>query len=188
MLHLLFQNLKHRSARPLSLMAAAAALCAAAAPSSGRAESGLQPGDTCPPFSELASTDDVPIGLDTFSSADVLIVVFTSNRCPYAIDYEERLAALGQFCERSEGKVALLAINSNPGREESLEIFRQRAREAHFTFPCVKDADQSVARSFGAVYTPEFFVFDRQRRLMYRGALDDATDPSRATVNYARSW
>lgn len=143
-------------------------------------------GSKLPEFPKLRAIDDQEVDDNAFQSANVLILVFTCNRCPYAKDYEERLKALQNFCRQSEGKVVLLAVNSNYGRDESLKAMKRRADAVGFDFAYVKDEDQSLARSVGAVYTPEFFVFDAERRLAYKGALDDSTNPGEATVNYVR--
>ena len=143
-------------------------------------------GSRLPEFPKLRTIDDQEVGRNAFQSANVLILVFTCNRCPYAKDYEERLKALQHFCRQSDGKVVLLAVNSNYGRDESLTAMTRRAEAVGFDFAYAKDEDQSLAQSVGAVYTPEFFVFDAARRLAYKGALDDSTNADEATVNYVR--
>lgn len=147
-------------------------------------DEGLDIGDTMPDFAELQATDRSRWSASAFDKATVLIVAFTCNRCPYAVDYEDRLNALHEQYRASSGQVRLLVINSNAGRDESLERMTERSREKKFGFRYVKDEDQSVARSFGAVYTPEFFVFDQERRLAYKGALDDATNADEATTGF----
>ena len=143
-------------------------------------------GSRLPEFPELTTIDDQEVERNIFQSANVFILVFTCNRCPYAKDYEERLNVLQDFCRQSDGKVVLLAVNSNYGRDESLKAMKRRAEAVGFEFLYAKDKDQSLARSVGAIYTPEFFVFDAERRLAYKGALDDSTNPEQATVNYVR--
>lgn len=150
-------------------------------------DSDLKIGEPLPEFSGLAAVDGGKWGSASFKEAQVLVIAFTCNRCPYAVDYEDRLKALQTFCRSLDGQARLLVINSNYGRDESLERMQERAREKEFAFPYVKDADQSVARTLGAVYTPEFFVFDQERRLTYRGALDDATNAEEAKTNYVNA-
>ncbi len=144
----------------------------------------LKIGGSLPQLPELTAVDSSTWNASEFADAKVRIIVFTCNRCPYAVDYEDRLNALHQFCSDTEGAARLLVINSNYGRDESLERMAERAKESEFHFSYVKDADQSVARSFGAVYTPEFFVFDSNDRLVYKGALDDSTNAEEAKTNY----
>lgn len=157
-----------------------------AAPVLQAEETSLQSGEPLPSFSGLKATDDREWGSASFKDTPVLIIAFTCNRCPYAVDYEDRLKALHAHCRMSQGQVELLVINSNAGRDESLERMQERAQEKEFRFHYVKDEDQAVARALGAVYTPEFFVFDQQRRLAYRGALDDATSAEEAKTNYVQ--
>lgn len=146
----------------------------------------LQIGGELPTFAALPSVDGKQWKSGDFSDAAVLIVAFTCNRCLYAVDYEERLANLYEYCQKKGPSVQLLVINSNDGRDESLEKMKTRSRERKFSFTYVKDEEQSVARAFGAVYTPEFFVFNQQKQLVYKGALDDSTNADEAKVNYVQ--
>ncbi len=151
------------------------------------ADNGLEIGGKLPVFAAMPGVDGQHWKSEDFREAAVLIVAFTCNRCLYAIDYEERLTLLYDDCQqRSDERVQLLVINSNHGRDESLAMMKLRSTERKFGFPYVKDEEQSVARAFGAVYTPEFFVFDQQRRLAYKGAMDDATKADAVTVNYVQ--
>jgi thioredoxin-related protein len=138
-------------------------------------------------FRKLPAVDGKEWSFDDFSEAKVLVVMFISNRCPYSVDYEGRLSELQQYCSMSKECIQLLAVNSNYGRDESLAGMLIRSREREFEFPYVKDEDQSVARTFGAVYTPEFFVFDQDRKLVYKGALDDATNAAAVEINYVKN-
>jgi len=141
-------------------------------------------GDKLPEFSNLHAVDGTRWDSMKLGDSRVLIVVFTCNRCPYAVEYEDRLNALHAKYSESGKQVRLFVINSNYGPNESLKRMRLRAKEKRFNFPYVKDTDQSVARSLGAVYTPEFFVFDHDGRLVYKGALDDATNSENVKTNY----
>ena len=141
-------------------------------------------GTKLPDFPILIAVNGTEWDSKKLAAAEVLILAFTCNRCPYSVDYEDRLNALQQKHSESGGRVQLLVINSNYGPDESLPRMKTRAKEKQFEFPYVKDKDQSIARSVGAVYTPEFFVFDRDRRLAYKGALDDATNFDNVTKHY----
>jgi len=81
-------------------------------------------------------------------------------------------------------KVALVAINANKVKEDLPDEMKRRAKEKGFNFPYVWDETQATARAHYANYTPEFYVFDKQRKLVYRGAMDDNTDPKQAKVSY----
>lgn len=141
-------------------------------------------GNQLPEVSGLIGIDGMEWSSKSQADAKVLIVVFTCNKCPYSVDYEDRLNALHSQCVDSDGKVRLLVVNSNTGRNESLPEMTKRAKQKQFRFVYVKDGDQSFARSVGAVYTPECFVFDQDRHLVYKGALDDSTTETKVKVNY----
>lgn len=86
--------------------------------------------------------------------------------------------------------VGLVAVNSNDDKdypEDSYENMIKRAKEKGFNFPYIRDKDQSLARALSAVCTPEIFVFDRERRLVYHGRIDDNRDPSMATTHDLRN-
>lgn len=152
------------------------------------AEETLKIGDEAPKWAALAGVDDKLYSLDDFKQQTALVIVFTCNSCPYAVDYEDRLIAFAkEHCAKDEdGKadVALVAINANKVKEDLPEEMKKRAEKKGFNFPYVWDETQATARAHGANYTPEFYVFDRDRRLIYRGAMDDHTDPKQAKVNY----
>ena len=135
----------------------------------------LQPGDKAPEFQNLAGIDGKTYSSKDFSETEVLVICFTCNRCPYAVDYEERLVALHESFQTHARRVRLIAVNSNSGPSEDLEKMKKRAERRGFQFACLKDEDQNYARALGAVYTPEFFVLNREREVVYKGALDDST-------------
>ena len=141
-------------------------------------------GDAVGPFDDLLATDGKRYSLSSFHDREVLVVVFNSNRCPTANAYEERLIAL----QRDYGPrgVQVIAINSTDPhlyREESYDAMVERGREHNFNFPYLKDADQKAARAFGAECTLHAFVLDRERRLRYRGRIDDSRNPAKVTVH-----
>jgi thiol-disulfide isomerase/thioredoxin len=135
-------------------------------------------GDACPQFRDLPGVDGRKWSLGDFADKPVLVLCFTCNSCPYSVDYEERLLAFAKKYTGSTGNVALVAVNSNRKPSETLEKMGERAKQRGFVFPYVLDESQELAASCGAVYTPEFFVFDRDRRLIYKGAMDDRTKES----------
>ncbi|MCA9035113.1 MAG: thioredoxin family protein [Planctomycetaceae bacterium] len=145
----------------------------------------LKPGDQAADWKELMGTDDKPYSLEGFQK-DVVVVCFTSNTCPYSVDYEDRMKALQKSFEDEGLSAQLISINSNGVRGDELEAMKKRAMEKQFNFPYLKDESQSVARSYGATYTPEFYVLNKDRTIVYRGAMDDQTDPSKATINYVQ--
>ena len=141
-------------------------------------------GDVVPAWQDLPGVDGRLHGWDSVADHDFVVVVFTCNSCPYAVDYEDRVEALARQAGEAESRFAVVAINSNRIPEDSLPAMQERAKKKHFSYPYLLDESQSVARSFGAVRTPEFFILDRQRRIVYMGAMDDNADPSRVSKTY----
>jgi thiol-disulfide isomerase/thioredoxin len=130
-------------------------------------------GQDLPPFRGLPGTDGKPYS-DSAFTGKVVVVVFSCNHCPYVQAYEERMVA---FQKDYAGKsVQLVAINSNDVvnyPEDSFDKMKVRAAARRFNFPYLRDENQTVANSFGATHTPQFFVFDGERKLRYAGKFDD---------------
>lgn len=137
--------------------------------------------DTAPIFRDLPATDGHVYSLDHWKSHPFLLIVFTCNSCPCARDYEDRLKALAA---KYPDQLAVVAINSNTIREDRLDAMKKRAADRGFNFPYLHDESQKVAKSYGATYTPEFFLLDAQRRIAYMGAMDDKDDPDKVTQHY----
>jgi peroxiredoxin len=134
---------------------------------------GMPVGTKIPEFS-LPATDGRVYSVESFDDAELLVVVFTCNHCPYAIASEDRLIALQR--EFGPRGVRFVLINPNDAvgyPEDSFEKMVERAREKDFPFPYLHDETQDVARRFDAACTPDVFVFDRDRRLRYNGRIDD---------------
>lgn len=130
-------------------------------------------GSSAPDFS-LPATDGKTYGLDDFSEADVLVVMFICNHCPYVKAVLDRLVELGNRWAPDE--VAFVAISSNDAEryhDDDFESMGELARELNFPFPYLYDESQEVARAYQAVCTPDFFVYDEARELAYAGRLDD---------------
>lgn len=141
-------------------------------------------GDVVPAWERLAGTDGREHSWSDLSGCAAVVVVFTSNGCPYAIDHEARIDDLAAALAAGGGRAALVAFNSNQVPEDSLEAMTRRAEERRFRFPYLADPEQSVARAFGALRTPEFFVLDADRRIRYMGALDDDAEGAMPTRRY----
>lgn len=143
-------------------------------------------GERAPAFEKLPCVDGKQYSTRDFEKAKVLVVVFTCNSCPYAVDYEDRLVAFHKrFCETDE--VALVAINCNLIPADSLDNMKKRAEEKGFRFPYLFDESQRVAEEFGAVRTPECFVLDRERRIVYMGAFDDSAKEKQVARKHVES-
>jgi peroxiredoxin len=131
-------------------------------------------GTIAPPF-ELPGVDGERHSLDSVRGANGTVVMFLCNHCPYVkavVDKIPRdmreLAALGV------GSVAIMSNDATAYPEDSFANMKRFAAAHGFGFPYLYDESQDVARAYGAVCTPEFFGFDRDLRLVYRGRLDDA--------------
>ena len=144
----------------------------------------LSIGDDAPVWNELPATDGKQHSLSDLKDSEVVIVAFTCNSCPYAVDVEDRLNEL--VASYAEQKVSLVAINVNFGESDALPAMKQRSTEKKFAFAYLRDQSQQIARDFGALRTPEFFVLDQQRKVVYMGSLDDSPDAKKITKNYVQ--
>ncbi len=149
---------------------------------------GMPVGNPAPPFS-LPGVDGTAWSLDSFKDAQLLVVVFTCNHCPYAIASEDRLLELQSDYE-GRG-VRLVAISSNDAQkspDDSFDKMKERATDKGFNFPYLYDETQEVARAYDAACTPDVFVFDRERKLVYNGRIDDNwQEPDEVTRQDLRS-
>ena len=104
-----------------------------------------------------------------------VLVTFICNHCPFVKHLRTELAAFG--AEYQPKGLGVLAISSNDADaypDDSYEKMKEEVRDAGYTFPYLYDADQSVAKDYKAACTPDFFLFDAQHRLVYRGQFDDS--------------
>lgn len=141
-------------------------------------------GDVAPSFENLPGTDGKNYSLKQFAKTDVLVICFSCNTCPYSVDYENRLNALHQKFTKEGLSTRLLVVNSNSIPADSLDEMKKRATSKMFGFPYVKDESQRMARDYGAIYTPEFFVLDKSRRVVFKGAMDDSTKAADVKKKY----
>ena len=146
----------------------------------------LSIGDRAPEWMSLSGVDGGQHSFDDYESAEVLVVVFTSNTCPYAHDYESRLKQLDAKYAK-EKKVKLIVLNPNAVRDDSLDAMKKYAKQKKFGFTYLKDEDGGAAASYGALRTPECFVIDRDRKIHYMGAFDDNTKADQVTVKYVEA-
>lgn len=140
-----------------------------------------QIGDVVPVWEGLVGTDGEVHSWNDVADRDAVVVVFTCNTCPYAVDYEQRINDLARRYATPDSRVAVVAINANAVPDDRLPAMTARAKARDFRFPYLSDPTGGVARTFGAVRTPECFLLDRQRRIVYMGAIDDSADPERVT-------
>jgi peroxiredoxin len=129
-------------------------------------------GTSAPAFS-LPNVDGKTVKLADFAGKPATLVVFMCNHCPYVKHVAEGLAALAKDYQ-AKG-VAVVGINSNDAKnypDDSPEKMRSEVQLRGYTFPYLFDADQAVARAYRAACTPDFYVFDKNHRLAYRGQMD----------------
>ena len=144
----------------------------------------LKISDPGPQWKSLPGIDGKKYSLDSFKKFDVLVIVFTCNSCDYAVDYEDRLVAFARNHTGAGKRVGMVAVNVNKIPADSLPEMKRRAEKKGFTFPYLFDATQKIARDYGAGYTPEFFVLNKKRQVIYMGGMDDNPTASKAKVNY----
>jgi peroxiredoxin len=134
----------------------------------------LDLGTKAPDF-RLTDTEGKTVSLDDFRGAPALLVVFLCNHCPYVKHVRHELARLGR--DYQARGAAVVGISSNDVAaypDDSPEKMRQEKAEVGYTFPYLYDESQEVAQAYQAACTPDFFLFDRDQKLVYRGQLDDS--------------
>jgi peroxiredoxin len=138
-----------------------------------------------PPDFHLLSTDGKTCSLDTFTDARVLVIFFTCNHCPYVLGSDEVTRATAEkFADRGVIFVAINANSKDTYIEDDYAHMVARMAEKRFPWKYLRDESQEVALAYGALRTPHFFVFDKERRLVYSGrGVDNPRDVSKMTVN-----
>jgi len=139
-------------------------------------------GTTAPDF-RLPDTGGKMVALGDFKSAPALAVLFICNHCPYVKHIQAGLAQLARDYQRRGA--AIVAISSNDAQNypaDSPAKMAQEARSAGYTFPYLYDESQAVAKAYRAACTPDIFLFDAGRKLVYRGQFDDSRPGNGAPV------
>ena len=115
------------------------------------------------------------VSLKDFENAKAMLVMFISNHCPFVKHVRLQLADLGaEYQEKGVGVVAIMANDVANYPDDSPEKMAEEIRQIGYTFPYLYDETQAVAKSYRAACTPDFFLFDGDRKLAYRGQLDDS--------------
>lgn len=141
-------------------------------------------GSTLPEFS-LPSVEGKNFGPSDFEDSIGKVFLFICNHCPYVKAIEDRILSLAH--ELSEKNIQFVAICSNDANEypeDSLENLKKRWIEKNYGFPYLHDESQSVAKDFGAVCTPDIFVYDQNNQLYYRGRFDDSWKDANQVKNH----
>jgi peroxiredoxin len=142
--------------------------------------------ETAPTF-DLPGVDGRNHSLEEYRDAPVLALVQLCNHCPYVLAWEGRINELQRtYADRGVRIVAISSNDAGAYPEDSFESMVAHARDAGYTFDYLYDESQEVARALGSQRTPEAFVFDADRRLVYHGAVDDNRDESQVTQHYLR--
>jgi len=132
-------------------------------------------GTKAPDFELPDVVTGLPVGIRDFDGKRALLVMFICRHCPYVRHVRGELARLGR--DFAESDLAIVAISSNDPAEypeDAPESLAEDARQAGYAFPYLFDETQEIARAYTAACTPDFFLFDADRALVYRGQLDDS--------------
>ena len=144
----------------------------------------LQIGEKAPDF-RLPATDGNTYQLSDFDDAEVLVIFFTCNHCPYVIGSDEvTRRTVEKFAPQSVKFVGINSNSKNTYAEDDFEHMVARMKQHKFPWLYLYDEPQAIAKAYGALRTPHFFVFDKDRRLIYTGrGVDNPRDASKITVN-----
>ena len=141
----------------------------------------LKTGDSAPDFS-LKGIDDEIHSLESYAKNKGLLVIFMCNHCPYV---KAKIDAIKQIHEKFNENIAVVGINSNDSTEypdDSFENMKKIANENGMKFDYLVDDKQDVAKRYGAVCTPDPFLFDEDRKLIFHGRIDNAMNPDAAAT------
>ncbi len=130
---------------------------------------------SAPDFNLADVVSGKTISLESFSAKKAFLVMFICRHCPFVKHAQEEIAKIGRDYLNKD--VGILAISSNDPvayPEDAPESLKEMAKELGFTFPYCFDETQEVAKAYTAACTPDFFLFDKDRKLVYRGQLDDS--------------
>jgi peroxiredoxin len=135
----------------------------------------LELGTSAPDFAVPDVVSGKTVSLSTFRDKDVLVVMFICHHCPFVKHVKAELARLGSdYAGKSVGIVGISSNDPAVSSDDSPEGLRRMVSDWGLSFPVCYDETQEVAKSYAAACTPDFYVFDRSRRLAYRGQLDGA--------------
>ena len=131
-------------------------------------------GTTAPDF-RLPDTNGKLVSLGEFTGQPALLVMFICNHCPFVKHIRAELAKLGHdYIPRGVGVIAISSNDATNYPDDSPAKMVEESRQAGYNFPYLYDASQGTAHAYRAACTPDFFLFDRNHRLVYRGQLDDS--------------
>jgi len=145
----------------------------------GQAQEGgtnlLKIGDKAPMIQyNMEDVSGVEVSLESLKRDNGLVVVFSCNTCPFVIAWEDRYNIVADLC--SQSNIGMVAINSNEAKrdgDDSMEAMISHAKEKGYSFKYTVDTNSELAKAFGATKTPQVFLFDKNLKLVYTGAIDD---------------
>lgn len=133
----------------------------------------LSIGDAGPAWVDLPGVDEKKHSLADLKDKPLVLVVFTCNSCPVSNDYEDRINA---FAKKHASEVAVVAINVNTVAADRMPQMQERAKEKKYVFPYLHDESQKIGKAYGAAFTPEFFLLNKERKVVFMGGMDDNSD------------
>lgn len=132
-------------------------------------------GTKAPDFQLPDVVSSETISLNSFADKKALLVMFICRHCPYVKHIKDELARIGKdYTQRGVGIIAISANDASKYPDDAPERLKEMAQELGFTFPFCYDESQETAKAYTAACTPDFFLFDANRQLVYRGQLDDS--------------
>lgn len=138
-------------------------------------------------WQDLPGADGKKHSSSDLKDRDVIVLVVTCNHCPIALEYFDRIKDFAsKYCDESQ-KVALVSLSVSKLETDGLERMTEVAKRKSLNFPYLFDATQKIGRDLGATCTPQFFVLDKRRVLVYRGAWDDELNVSKVTKRYVET-
>ncbi len=141
-------------------------------------------GEKAPDWSGIIGVDDAKHSLADYKKSKAIVLVFTCNHCPVAKAYEDRLVALQK--DYKDKGVQVVAVNVNNMPADRLDKMKERAESKKFNFPYLYDSTQKIGLDYGATKTPEVYLLDQQRKLVYHGAIDDSKSPEKVKIRHLR--
>lgn len=169
------------------LLSSAFLLVASFAPSSavaGDYNPVLNIGDKAPAWKDLPGIDGKKHSLDELKNKDVVILCFTCNSCDVATEYEDRIIEFAKKFAGPTSKTAFVAVNVNKIPADNLDAMKKRAEAKKFPFLYLFDESQKIAKDYGATFTPEFFIINRERKIAYMGGFDDQSSTALVKKRY----
>ena len=139
----------------------------------------LELGTPAPDFSLPDVVSGKMVSLSDFTDKKALLVMFICRHCPFVKHVQDELARIGRdYAQKDVGIVAISANDAAEFPDDAPESLKEMAEQLGFTFPFLYDESQGTAKAYSAACTPDFFLFDRSRKLVYRGQLDDSRPDS----------